>query len=232
MRSLAGDLSQHEMQLLLLTCLLLLVAAQAAAPDLDGNRGGMNLGAIEDSSRPNTFLQQLNQFLDWFKELYEKIMKIFSPKVNDNGSVDVEASESSESQIFHDAFSSFPSEESEKPEISSSSSSEVMMMDWAEPESNPFSYIQKNHEKDLVFCIHRNTNKNVVVYAANLDTNGQLVEDNPVKPYWIMFEQDGHPTEGLNVIEKHLAYGVSSSPGQVEGHFKVGCCPLVWNLSN
>ena len=95
-------------------------------------------------------------------------------------------------------------------------------MDFSQAEHNPYQHVKENHESNLAFCIHRNKNKNVVVYAANLTDDGQLVKEEPLKVYWVMFEQEGNPTEGLNMIERNTAYGVSSQPWEGrEGHYKV-----------
>ena len=94
--------------------------------------------------------------------------------------------------------------------------------DFSKAENNPFQHVAENHEDNLMFVIHRNKNKNVVVYAGNLDDQGQLVKEEPLKVYWVMYENDGHPTEGLNLIERNTAYGVSAEPWEgKEGHFKV-----------
>lgn len=58
--------------------------------------------------------------------------------------------------------------------------------------------------------IHHNTNKNVVVYAANFAPDGHINQSDPIKVYWIMFEKETPRTEGLTMIEKRTAYGIAS----------------------
>jgi len=80
----------------------------------------------------------------------------------------------------------------------------------------------------LLFPLHRTQNGNTVVYHANLDSNGRLVPTEPVASFWIMYEKPGVPAprEGLNAIERNTAYGISSKPGDVPGHFTVKICSI------
>jgi hypothetical protein len=70
-----------------------------------------------------------------------------------------------------------------------------------------------------LFRIRRSTNANEIVYAAQLDEAGRLDEDDPLVAYWLMHAEDGH-REGLNILEKMLAYGFSAEPAP-EGGFHV-----------
>ena len=70
-----------------------------------------------------------------------------------------------------------------------------------------------------LFRIRRSTNANEIVYAAQLDESGRLDEDDPLVAYWLMHAEDGH-REGLNILEKMLAYGFSADPAP-EGGFHV-----------
>jgi hypothetical protein len=60
---------------------------------------------------------------------------------------------------------------------------------------------------------------NEIVYAAQLDEAGRLDEDDPLVVYWLMHAEDGH-REGLNILEKMLAYGFSADP-EPGGGFRV-----------
>jgi len=64
--------------------------------------------------------------------------------------------------------------------------------------------------EEMLFYIQRNHNKNTIIYNANFDKNGNLIEDNPIDVYWIRYEEDGRRME-LREIEKLFAYGVKSS---------------------
>ncbi len=72
-----------------------------------------------------------------------------------------------------------------------------------------------------LFRIGRSTNANEVVYAARLDEKGALDADDPLGAEWHMLAEDGH-REGLNFIEKLLAYGFSVDPAATgEGYVVV-----------
>jgi len=68
-----------------------------------------------------------------------------------------------------------------------------------------------------LFRIARSTNANEIVYAAQLDPGGKLDEDDPLTVYWLMLAEDGH-REGLNILEKMLAYGFSADPEPAGGY--------------
>ena len=70
-----------------------------------------------------------------------------------------------------------------------------------------------------IFRIRRSTNANEIVYAAQIDRAGQLDDDDPLVAYWLMHAEDGH-REGLNILEKLLAYGFSADPAP-EGGYRV-----------
>lgn len=54
--------------------------------------------------------------------------------------------------------------------------------------------------KDIAFILHRNNNENMVCY--NRD------DKEVCKPFWVMFEKEGHPYEELTMIEKQFGYGL------------------------
>ncbi|OQS06894.1 hypothetical protein THRCLA_20269 [Thraustotheca clavata] len=94
--------------------------------------------------------------------------------------------------------------------------------DYAQVQNDPLPTVREHHDPNVVFVIHRNKNKNVVCYSANLLPSGLIDSSEPLKVEWIMFENAGMPREGLNMIERNTAYGVTVSaiPGK-EGHYKV-----------
>ena len=94
-------------------------------------------------------------------------------------------------------------------------------LDFSKKECCPVSHIRKHHEESVAFVVHRNKNKNVVVYSGNM-IEGVLHTESPLNVNWIMFEQDGHPSEGLNMIERNTAYGMTTKPMEgKEGHYHV-----------
>lgn len=64
--------------------------------------------------------------------------------------------------------------------------------------------------KKRLFFIQRNMNMNTIVYDASFDENGNLNEENPIRVYWIRFEEEGQEME-LRYLEKNLAYGLEIS---------------------
>jgi hypothetical protein len=71
-----------------------------------------------------------------------------------------------------------------------------------------------------LFRIGRSTNANEVVYLARRGADGALDPDEPLAAEWHMLAEDGH-REGLNFIEKLLAYGFSVDPAPSGGGFVV-----------
>ncbi|KDO23014.1 hypothetical protein SPRG_11860 [Saprolegnia parasitica CBS 223.65] len=97
-----------------------------------------------------------------------------------------------------------------------------MSLDYAQVQNDPVPVVRASHEPNLAFVIHRNKNKNVVSYAANLLADGSINAADPLKVDWIMFENAGVPREGLNMVERNTAYGVNVSPMEGKpGHYKV-----------
>jgi hypothetical protein len=71
-----------------------------------------------------------------------------------------------------------------------------------------------------LFRIGRSTNANEVVYLARRGPDGALDADDPLEAEWHMLAEDGH-REGLNFIEKLLAYGFSVDPAESGDGFVV-----------
>jgi hypothetical protein len=71
-----------------------------------------------------------------------------------------------------------------------------------------------------LFRIGRSTNANEVVYAARTGPGGALDPEDPIAADWHMLAEDGH-REGLNFIEKLMAYGFSVDPAESGEGFTV-----------
>ncbi len=61
--------------------------------------------------------------------------------------------------------------------------------------------------KELLFYIQRNHNSNTIVYNANFDNVGNLIDHKPIDVFWIRYDEQGQRME-LRTIEKMFAYGV------------------------
>jgi hypothetical protein len=71
-----------------------------------------------------------------------------------------------------------------------------------------------------LFRIGRSTNANEVVYTARTGADGTLDPEDPIQADWHMLAEDGH-REGLNFIEKLMAYGLSVDPAESGDGFTV-----------
>jgi hypothetical protein len=60
---------------------------------------------------------------------------------------------------------------------------------------------------DHLFFIERNKNKNLVQYDVCLKDDTELIDQSPVKAYWVL---ENGETETLNMVENKLVYGVYS----------------------
>jgi len=72
--------------------------------------------------------------------------------------------------------------------------------------SQPKNYPVPPETKKRLFFIQRNHNENTVIYNANFDKNGNLIESNPVDIYWIRYQEQGQRME-LRAIERRFAFG-------------------------
>lgn len=71
-------------------------------------------------------------------------------------------------------------------------------------------------EPNQLFYVQRSPNSNTVIYAANLDGQGNLNASAPVEVFWRKFNIDGSK-QPLNFMERTMAYGVKldkTKPGQ------------------
>jgi hypothetical protein len=78
-----------------------------------------------------------------------------------------------------------------------------------EPQGLPLDYPIPSKE-GLLFYIQRNQNIDTVVYELNFNTCGDLILDEPMKVYWIKYNELQEESS-LNYIQNKLAYGYKSS---------------------
>ncbi|MBL0328266.1 MAG: DUF4833 domain-containing protein [Bacteroidetes bacterium] len=64
--------------------------------------------------------------------------------------------------------------------------------------------------ENMLFYIQRTINSNTIVYALNQNNDGSLNETEPIKVYWIKYEQGGK-IDPLTYIQKNYAYGIKST---------------------
>ena len=71
-------------------------------------------------------------------------------------------------------------------------------------------------DKKRLFFLQRSSNSNTVVYDANIDRNGRLDADEPVRVYWLRYNTDGKERD-LSFLERHFAFGVETRPARDGG---------------
>lgn len=63
---------------------------------------------------------------------------------------------------------------------------------------------------DLLFTVGRSSDENIINYAVNLDENGDLINEKPIRIYWIKHTENAQ-AEPLTLIQKKMAYGLKFS---------------------
>ena len=62
-------------------------------------------------------------------------------------------------------------------------------------------------KKSMLFYLQRTMDKNTVIYETNADANGSINVKDPIKIYWIDYDEGGGTSE-LTVTQNKLAYGL------------------------
>ncbi len=70
-------------------------------------------------------------------------------------------------------------------------------------------YPEPSGIENMLFYVQRTVNTNTIIYELNLDSDSNLVESQPIKAYWIKYE-DGNKKEGLSLIQRKYAYGIEA----------------------
>jgi phosphatidylglycerophosphate synthase len=74
---------------------------------------------------------------------------------------------------------------------------------------SPLTFPTPNNIPNKLFYMQRDPNTNTIICELNLARNGTVVKDQPVKVYWIRYDDDGRKQE-LSYIQKKFAYGIQS----------------------
>ena len=81
------------------------------------------------------------------------------------------------------------------------------------------------HSDYRLFHVERSKNRNIVCYDVNLNGYGLNI-DEPVKVYWINREERMGARDGLNAIQKRLAFGYKiKSKGSTSAQITINSCP-------
>jgi hypothetical protein len=62
---------------------------------------------------------------------------------------------------------------------------------------------------ERLFYVQRTPNANTIIYDLNLNSDGKLNIDQPVKVYWLKYAEKGQKEE-LNYIQRKFAYGLNT----------------------
>jgi hypothetical protein len=60
-----------------------------------------------------------------------------------------------------------------------------------------------------LFYLQRDPNTNTVIYQLNVNNAGQVDEDEPIKVFWIRYDEQGQRKD-LNFIQRKFAYGLTA----------------------
>jgi hypothetical protein len=63
--------------------------------------------------------------------------------------------------------------------------------------------------RERLFYVQRTPNANTIIYDLNLDSDGKLDTEQPVKAYWLRYADKGQKEE-LNYIQRKFAYGLNT----------------------
>ncbi|MET3114421.1 phosphatidylglycerophosphate synthase [Pedobacter sp. CG_S7] len=63
--------------------------------------------------------------------------------------------------------------------------------------------------KNQLFYLQRDPNTNTIIYELNMDTKGKIITKDPVKVYWMRYQDNGEKKD-LNYIQRKFAYGIES----------------------
>jgi phosphatidylglycerophosphate synthase len=63
--------------------------------------------------------------------------------------------------------------------------------------------------QNKLFYMQRDPNTNTIIYELNLKSSGDLDKDDPVKVYWLRYQENGQK-EDLSYIQRKFAYGIQS----------------------
>lgn len=63
--------------------------------------------------------------------------------------------------------------------------------------------------QNKLFYMQRDPNTNTIIYELNVNSAGELDKENPVKVYWLRYQEKGQ-REDLSYIQKKFAYGLQT----------------------
>jgi hypothetical protein len=70
------------------------------------------------------------------------------------------------------------------------------------------SFPRPSGNKNMLFFIQRTLNANTIIYELNIDANGEVIKEEPIKFYYKNYANHGE-IEPVSKIQKQLAYGIA-----------------------
>ncbi len=74
---------------------------------------------------------------------------------------------------------------------------------------SPLKFPVPRGVSNQLFYLQRDPNLNTLIYALNVDTDGEVDKDEPVSAYWIRYGEGGGKKD-LSFVQRKFAYGVES----------------------
>ncbi|MBG6233936.1 phosphatidylglycerophosphate synthase [Pedobacter sp. CAN_A7] len=79
----------------------------------------------------------------------------------------------------------------------------------AQTDPSPIAFPTPKGIKNQLFYLQRDPNTNTIICELNVGDDGEVIKDNPIKVYWIRY-QDNKEKKDLNYIQRKFAYGMES----------------------
>lgn len=76
---------------------------------------------------------------------------------------------------------------------------------------SPIHFPVPGREENMLFYLQRDPNTNTLIYALNLQKDGKIDKNQPVKIYWIRYSENKQRKE-LGYIQRKFAYGLITKP--------------------
>ena len=74
---------------------------------------------------------------------------------------------------------------------------------------SPLNFPTPKNQENMLFYLQRDPNINTLIYALNINKNGEVDDSKPILAYWIRYAEKGEQKE-LGYIQRKFAYGIDS----------------------
>lgn len=76
---------------------------------------------------------------------------------------------------------------------------------------SPIKFPTPKGIQNQLFYLQRDPNTNTIICELNVDSKGQVDKEEPIKVYWVRYQDNGEKKD-LNYIQRKFAYGIHSEP--------------------